>query len=130
MGELARLLGKSREDLAVNYVEHAQALAKRYDAIVHIKHVPPATVTSSHATYLQRGNAALASAGAGDVLTGIVASLVAQGMTAYDAARCGAWLHADAADTLVGMYGKTSIMATELIEPAARRRGLLTASRY
>ncbi len=130
MGELARLLGKSREDLAVNYVEHAQALAKRYDAIVHIKHVPPTTVTSSHATYLQRGNAALASAGAGDVLTGIVTSLVAQGMTAYDAARCGAWLHADAADTLVGMYGKTSIMATELIEPAARRRGLLTASRY
>jgi NAD(P)H-hydrate epimerase len=70
----------------------------------------------------------MASAGSGDVLTGIIAGLAAQHMSVYDATRCGAWLHADAGDHIVAQTRKTSIMATELIEAAARRRGELTAT--
>lgn len=129
LGELARILNSSREQIGSSYVEHAQSLAREHSAVVHIKHVPPATCTGEHVTYLQRGNPALATAGAGDVLTGIIAGLAAQGMQAYDAARCGAWLHASAADELVRSTKKISIMATDLIDVAARLRGQLTVSR-
>lgn len=128
LGELARLLDRKRSEIAMSYVEHAQATAGKYAAVVHIKHVPAATCRATHATYLQRGSPAMASAGSGDVLTGIIAGLAAQHMSTYDAARCGAWLHADAGDQIVAYTSKTSIMATELIEAAARRRGELTAS--
>jgi len=59
------------------------------------------------------------------VLTGIVAGLCAQGMQAYDAARCGAWLHATAGDECAQRTGKVSLMATEMIDAAARVRGRL-----
>jgi len=128
LGELARLLGCQRSDIADGYVEHAQATARHHSAVVHIKHVPAATCSADHTTYLQRGNPAMASAGSGDVLTGIIAGLAAQHMSVYDATRCGAWLHAEAGDQIVARTRKASIMATELIEAAARLRGELTAS--
>lgn len=128
LGELARLLERHRSEIAVGYVEHAQSVARDHSAVVHIKHVPAATCSADHATYLQRGNPAMASAGSGDVLTGIVAGLAAQHMSVYDATRCGAWLHAAAGDQMVARTRKASIMATELIEAAARLRGELTAS--
>ncbi|MFM8771157.1 MAG: NAD(P)H-hydrate dehydratase [Candidatus Kapaibacterium sp.] len=130
LGELARILNTSREMIARDYVEHATSIATAHNAVVHIKHVPPATCTPGHVTYLQKGNPALATAGSGDVLTGIIAGLSAQGMSAYDAARCGAWLHASAADEIVRSTQKVSIMATDLIEGAANLRGELTASRW
>jgi NAD(P)H-hydrate epimerase len=128
LGELGRLLGRERSDIAIDYVEHAQSVASDHSAIVHIKHVPAATCSVQHVTYLQRGNPAMASAGSGDVLTGIIAGLAAQHMSVYDATRCGAWLHADAGDHIVAQTRKTSIMATELIEAAACRRGDLMAT--
>lgn len=128
IGELSRLIGRDRQQIELSYVEHAQKAAADYDCIVHIKHVPAATVTADHATYLQCGNPAMATAGSGDVLTGIVAGLCAQGMQAYDAARCGAWLHAAAGDECVLRTRKISLMATELIDAAAGLRGRLTAA--
>jgi NAD(P)H-hydrate epimerase len=128
MGELARLIGKERQQIELSYVEHAQRAAADYDCIVHIKHVPAATVTPAYATYLQCGNPAMATAGSGDVLTGIIAGLCAQGMPAYDAARCGAWLHATAGDESALRTGKVSLMATELIEAAALVRADVMAA--
>ncbi len=125
VGELSRLIGKDRRQIELSYVEHAQRAAAEYDCIVHIKHVPSATVTEDYVTYLQRGNPAMATAGSGDVLTGIIAGLCAQGMQAYDAARCGAWLHATAGDECAQRTGKVSLMATEMIDAAARVRGRL-----
>lgn len=128
LGELARLLERQRADIALDYIEHAQTVAQQYSAVVHIKHVPAATCSADHSTYLQRGNPAMASAGSGDVLTGIIAALAAQHMNDYDATRCGAWLHAGAGDHIVARTRKVSIMATELIDAAAHLRGELTAS--
>jgi NAD(P)H-hydrate epimerase len=128
LGELGRLLGRERSDIAIEYVEHAQSVASEHSAVVHIKHVPAATCSVQHVTYLQRGNPAMASAGSGDVLTGVIAGLAAQHMSVYDATRCAAWIHADAGDHIVAHTRKASIMATELIEAAARRRGELTAT--
>lgn len=125
LGELARHLGRSRHDIAPGYVEHAQQLSVEFNCITHIKHVPSATVDAAHTTYLQCGNPAMATAGSGDILTGLIAGLCAQGMSAYDATRCAAWLHATAADQLVASSGRASILASELIHAAALERARL-----
>ena len=56
----------------------------------------------------------MSSAGMGDVLTGIVAALLAQGMNAGAAARYAVWLHAAAADVWAGQHGRRGMLASDL----------------
>ncbi|HEX9795334.1 MAG TPA: ADP/ATP-dependent (S)-NAD(P)H-hydrate dehydratase, partial [Planctomycetota bacterium] len=67
------------------------------------------------------GNPGMATAGSGDVLTGVVAGLLARGLSAWDAARLGAWLHGRAGDLAAAQLGEESLMASDLLEflPAA-----------
>jgi NAD(P)H-hydrate epimerase len=58
----------------------------------------------------------MATGGAGDVLTGVVAALVAQGLTAYDAARLAAHVHGLAGDRAADQLGQLSLMASDLID--------------
>ncbi|MBU3698968.1 MAG: NAD(P)H-hydrate dehydratase [Candidatus Kapabacteria bacterium] len=127
LGELARLLELDRDVITANYAEYAAQVAQQHGCVVHAKQVPAATVYRDHTTYLTRGNPAMATAGAGDVLTGIIAGLRAQGMTIYDATRVGAWIHAVAGDEQIARTGSATMMATDLIGAAARIRGNLTA---
>ena len=60
------------------------------------------------------GGPALATGGTGDVLTGTIAGLLAQGLDAFDAARVGAYLHGAAADALAGRRGEVGVLAGEL----------------
>jgi NAD(P)H-hydrate epimerase len=129
LGELARLMDVDRTSIEPSYAEHAAHVAEAYDCVVHIKHVPAATIFRRHTTYLLRGNPAMATAGAGDVLTGVISGLCAQGMAPFDAARAGAWLHAAAGDALVARTGAASLMATDLIPAVAHTRAGLTADR-
>ena len=62
------------------------------------------------------GNNGMATAGSGDVLTGIIGSLLAQGMSQTDAAACGVYLHGKAGDTIRSETGSHSMMASDLIE--------------
>jgi NAD(P)H-hydrate repair Nnr-like enzyme with NAD(P)H-hydrate dehydratase domain len=65
----------------------------------------------------------MATGGSGDVLTGIIAALVGQGLNAFDAAALGAWIHGRAGDFGASALGMTALTATDLIEylPAAFR---------
>lgn len=118
MGEFARIIGVPREQLETDYVERAEALAREKNYIVHVKHVPSITTNGQSTTYLRAGNPAMATAGSGDVLTGIIAAFVAQGCSALDAARLGAFVHASAGDHLSRHEGRRSVMAHELISAA------------
>ena len=60
------------------------------------------------------GNPGMATAGMGDVLTGIIASLVAQGLSALDAACLGVWLHATAGDLVAQEFGEKGMRASDL----------------
>jgi NAD(P)H-hydrate epimerase len=64
----------------------------------------------------QTGNAGMATAGAGDVLTGIVAALIGQKMTAFDAAVLGVHAHGLAGDAAAEELGRTSLMAIDLLD--------------
>jgi NAD(P)H-hydrate epimerase len=58
----------------------------------------------------------MATAGTGDVLTGVTAALLAQGMTAFDAARLAAWVHGAAGDAAAGDLGQVSMTARDLLD--------------
>ncbi|MFW5682317.1 MAG: ADP-dependent NAD(P)H-hydrate dehydratase, partial [Phycisphaeraceae bacterium] len=62
------------------------------------------------------GNPVLATAGTGDVLTGVIASLMAQGMPAYEAAALGVHLHGSAADEWARRRGRAGLLARELAD--------------
>ena len=97
-GELAAMAGADRSDVEARPLAHARAAAAKYDAVVLLKgrHTlvakPDGTVRVT-----TTGVPWLATAGAGDVLTGVIGSLLAGGLSPYDAASVGSWLHGAAA---------------------------------
>ena len=125
--EAARLLGSTTATVQADRVKAALELALRYRAVAVLKG-NGSVIASPDGTWLinTSGNAGMASAGMGDVLTGMIAALIAQGAGARAATAAAVWLHGAAADTLARAgAGPTGISAGELIDPA---RALLNAS--
>ena len=97
-GELAAMLGADRQDVEARPLHFAREAASKYDATVLLKGRRTVIARPDGRTRVNTtGTAWLASAGAGDVLGGLIAALLAAGLTAYDAASVGAWLHGAAA---------------------------------
>ena len=97
-GELARLLGAEREDVEARQLEHARRAAQQYDATVLLKGRRTLAVDpGGRVRVTTTGTPWLATAGAGDVLGGLVGALLAAGLDPLDAASVGSWLHGAAA---------------------------------
>ncbi len=104
-GELARMLGVDRADVEARQLEHARRAAEQYAATVLLKGRRSLAVDpDGRARVNSSGTPWLATAGAGDVLGGLVGALLAAGLTPLDAAAAGAWLHGAAA-TVAGAGG-------------------------
>jgi hydroxyethylthiazole kinase-like uncharacterized protein yjeF len=104
-GELAAMLGEKRETIEARPLHFAREAAREYGATVLLK--GRRTVIArpdGRARVNTTGTAWLATAGAGDVLGGVIGALLAAGLTPYDAASVGAWLHG-AAGTLASDGG-------------------------
>ena len=116
-GEMAALTGRSIEEIQNDRLGFAKQYAKQWGQLVVLK--GPLTVVASpdgKAAVLPFANSALAKAGSGDVLAGMIAGLMAQGMEPLEAAITGAWLHARAAETVVKNQGtKFSLLAGDLV---------------
>jgi hydroxyethylthiazole kinase-like uncharacterized protein yjeF len=97
-GELARLLDVERAEVEARMLEHARLAAHRFDAVVLLKgrHTVVAR-PDGRARVTTTGTPWLATAGAGDVLGGLVGALLAAGLDPFDAASAGSWLHGAAA---------------------------------
>ncbi len=94
MSGIARLTGITPEEIEYNRIEAARDLAKRMGATVVLKGVPTVTALKDGNCFLNpTGNPGMATAGTGDVLSGIIAGLWAQRMTAGEAAYAGVYLH-------------------------------------
>lgn len=104
-GELARMLGAERSEIEARPLAHARHAAAAYDCVVLLKgrHTLVAS-PGGRVRATTTGTPWLASAGAGDVLGGLVGALLAAGLTPYDAASVGSWLHGTAA-TLAARRG-------------------------
>ena len=97
-GELARLLGVERREVERDQLGSARRVAERYDAVVLHKNRHTLTVhPDGRARVTTVGPPWLATAGAGDVLGGLVGALLAAGLEPFDAASVGSWVHGEAA---------------------------------
>ena len=121
-GEMARLTGLTVSEIEESREGIAEEFAKRHNVTVLLKGA--ATVVASPETtavYINTtGNAGLAKGGSGDVLAGIIGSLIAQGLSAYEAACCGAFLHGRAAELMVPDTGLAGMLASDLFEGIRR----------
>lgn len=115
-GEFARLSGVITEDRAAS----AQALAGDLGCIVLLKGHETIITDGKH-TYVNRtGNPGMAVGGSGDVLSGILVSLLGQGIAPLEAAACGAWLHGTAGDLCAGEIGQYGMLPSDMVEALPR----------
>ena len=116
-GEAARLLEISNAEVQADRFAAARALAQRYGAVVVLKGAGSLIANpDGRLDVCTWGNPGMASGGMGDVLTGVIAALMAQGCSAWDAARIGVGLHARAGD-VAARKGERGLLASDLLEP-------------
>jgi len=124
LGEMARLTGQSIESLEATRIDSARSFAARWGTIVLLKGAPTVVAhPDGRTTVNPTGNPGMATAGAGDALSGAIAALIAQGLEPYDAARLGAYAHGLAGDLRAASAGAMGLTAGDIIEslPAAFR---------
>ena len=115
-GEMSRLLGCTVQEVEKNRVETARYAANRWAVTVLLKGA--FTVIASPEGRVRVSpfaNPALATAGTGDVLAGVVAALLSQGLEPFDAASAGAFLHAAAGDLVAKAIGTSGAIASDLL---------------
>jgi NAD(P)H-hydrate epimerase len=113
--EFERIAGKSEN--GYKRLEKQIEFAARYGCVVILKGACTSIVTPSGKVFFNStGNPGMATAGSGDVLTGILLSLLAQGYTSENAALTGVYLHGLAGDIASGKTGQESIIASDIID--------------
>lgn len=124
-GELGRLLGLDSEEIERARLRHVRAAAQQAGAVVLLKGDDTLVAAPDGRVAINPGTSpALATAGTGDVLSGTISALLAQGLDAFAAAACGAYLHAEAGREAARRQGSAEgVIATDVIAalPAARR---------
>jgi len=114
-GEAARLLGCDIAQIGNDRFAAARELARRYHAVVVLKGAGTVLAhPEGEVAVCPWGNPGMASGGMGDVLTGTIAGLLAQGLNAWRAARFGVGLHAQAGDAAASMGGPAGMVAADL----------------
>ena len=121
LGEMSRLTGDSIGYIQSKLIEAAEEFARQYNIICVLKDEHTIVSVPYGQTYLNlSGNSGMATAGSGDVLSGIIGSLMAQGLEASVAAPLGVYLHGRAGDIMIAETGKRGLFASDLVEGLRR----------
>lgn len=114
-GEMAHLLGITIDEVQNNRIVVAQNFAKEYDTTVVLKGSRTIIAASDGQIWINpTGNQGMATAGCGDVLTGMIGGLMAQGLSSTDASRLGVFLHGLAGDIKAREKGYLSLIASDV----------------
>lgn len=113
-GEFARLTGKSIADIQVDRIANAAQFATQHKLVVVLKG-PQTVVADGTRVYVNdTGNSGMATGGSGDVLTGLLAAVIAQGVPVFDAACVAVWLHGAAGDSAAEAFSREAMIASDL----------------
>jgi len=116
VGEAGRLLA-GFDVRSMSREEMAEALTKKYRCIVVMKGAGTLVALSEDAAYINTtGNPGMATAGSGDVLTGVITSLAGQGLSAEDAAKAGVFIHGLAGDLGADRFGEYGLTASDIAD--------------
>jgi len=117
VGEGARLLGTTPDLIQQDRVGSAKEIVARFGGVCVLK--GKGTVVcggeEDRPSVCDKGNPGMASGGMGDILTGVIAGLIAQGLSLRDAANVGVWVHGTAGDMAVVKEGERGLLATDLL---------------
>lgn len=116
-GEMARLMDCSVAEVQADRLEISRALAEELDAIVVLKGHGTVVAEPGGEVYINSsGNAGMATAGSGDVLTGMIASLLGRDFTPLESAVAAVYLHGLAGDAAVEEIGMAALTATDILD--------------
>ena len=117
-GELGRMLGSGAKEVSARRLDSARNAAAQHRCCVLLKGTDTLVVEGEKVAVNSTGAVALATAGTGDVLSGVIGALLSRGMDTYEAARAGAWAHGRAAELWVEetVWPTESFVATDLLD--------------
>lgn len=122
-GEAARLLGVTPGEVQSDRLGSARRLACDLGAVTVLKgHRTVVASPDGRASFNASGNPALATAGSGDVLTGMIVAWLGRGLRSWDAARLAVWIHGAAGDLCAEERGQDGTIATDLLDAIPRVR--------
>ena len=116
-GEMARLINTPKQAIEKSRKATAQAFAWKYRCTLLLKGAKTIVASPGKNIYTnQSGNAGMATAGSGDVLTGMITAFLAQGLADFEAAKYGAYLHGKAGDRAARAKTKLAMIAPDIID--------------
>ena len=113
-GEFSRLCGRSLDDIQSHREELAAGFAAQHDVILVLKGPGTIVTDGERVSVNDTGNSGMGTGGTGDVLTGLLAALLAQGMSPLEAAQLGVWMHGRAGDLAAGHFSEAGLIASDL----------------
>lgn len=115
-GEMARLIGKNVNEVQKNRLTIAKKFSNQYNAVVVLK--GSGTVVADRGVHYinKTGNPGMATAGSGDVLTGVIAGFLAQGLKPFEAAKLAVYVHGLAGDLAAKDKGEIGLIASDILE--------------
>jgi len=115
-GEAGRLLGCAIGEVTADPIRAAERLHERYGAVALLKGAATVVAGPGRRALNTSGTPGLATGGSGDVLTGLIAALLAQGLAPFDAAQLGAYLHGKAGTAAASRRGIRSMTAQDVLD--------------
>jgi NAD(P)H-hydrate epimerase len=119
-GEAARLLGIDVQEVEADRFGAALKMQRKFGGVAVLKGAGTIIYDGDQYYICDAGNPGMASGGMGDVLTGLIAGLIGQGLSLSQAAQAGVWLHSSAADRCAAEHGERGMLASDLF-PYIRR---------
>lgn len=116
MGEMARLTGISIPEIKKNILKVCKDFAMEYNVINVLKDARTCVSRGDDIYINTSGNNGMSTAGAGDVLTGVIAGFIATGLSPYDAAKLGVFVHGLAGDVAAEHMGKNGMIARDIVD--------------
>ncbi len=117
LGEFSRLIQKPIDEIKQKVFEFGTEFAKKFNVVLVLKGAPTIVFSPNGESFINStGNSGMATVGMGDVLTGMISSFYAQGLSSIDAAIVGVYLHGLAGDIAALRKGKLSLISSDVIK--------------